>query len=127
MWEFPENDLGLVLSRGEPSRHEPSRKSLAAANVKVRCKTFCPGFPRDPADWQDFHHDLFLDALLRMEAEERLASGILGRWPLWEIRKWAIMRPEAAERIGWTVIVAAGILSGALWHVLSPHVAWLGP
>jgi len=70
-------------------------------------------------DDDDVDDDCFLAAILEMEAEERAKRGILGRWPWWEIRTWAILNPERAEEVLGALILAAGIAVYVLWRFLT--------
>lgn len=75
----------------------------------------------------DFDPEAFLAVLRTMEAEERAEMGWLGRWPIWEIQRWAEQNPRLAEKAGVTIVIVSGVTVGVLWHVMSPHLTWLWP
>lgn len=95
-----------------------------ATNDKRPSEKYAFGRPHDPSTWTDEDHECFLAALLDMEREEREQAGLLGRWPLWEIRQWAILHPDAATQLAWAGILLAGIMLGLLGPVLLPWIAW---
>jgi hypothetical protein len=96
----------------------------AAANHKRPSEKYAFGLPHDPSTWTDEDHECFLAALLDMEREEREQAGLLGRWPIWEIRRWAILHPDAATQLAGAGILVAGIMLGLLGPVLIPWIAW---
>lgn len=91
------------------------------ATVTIPAFGKMPTYANTPLD--DVDDDCFLAAILEMEAEERKRLGVLGRWPFWELRRWRILHPEAAERLWGAGILLAGTTLGVLWHVLAGWVA----
>lgn len=104
---FPINDLTLTRYPAGPH------------------KTFLKEWPSSVSLPDDIDEDEFFAAIL--EFEERRQLGLLGRWPFWEIREWAIRHPVAAERALCAFILIAGTALGVLWHVVSPSIPWIRP
>ena len=68
----------------------------------------------------DLEDEYFLAGILELEREERHQAGILGRWPLWEIRQWLIREPERLETALGACIIVSGIITWFLWNRLAP-------
>ena len=112
---FPINDMALI------ARRHPARSMRAiAANEKPVCEKFGGRFPADISKWTDEDHECFLAALLEMEQEDRARLGLFGRWPLYQIREWALRNPEHAETAFGAAVIIAGIALGLLGHILPP-------
>ncbi|MFM7292505.1 MAG: hypothetical protein ACKO6B_14950 [Planctomycetia bacterium] len=81
----------------------------------------------DLSDWSEQDLDLFLalDAQLEEEEAARAQAGVLGRWPFWEIRQWAVARPDQAEQALWVGVFVAGTVLGLLWPILKPCLVWM--
>ena len=115
---FPLNDVWRISREWARAGH------AAAANHKRPGEKHIFGLPHDTRFWTDEDHECFLAALLDMEREERERAGLLGRWPLWEIRRWAILHPDAATYLAWAGILVAGIMLGLLGPVLIQWIVW---
>jgi hypothetical protein len=112
---FPINDIGLVHRQ-----QLPRVMRCSDTNEKSLCEKYDERFPADISKWTDEDHECFLAALLEMEQEDRARLGLLGRWPLYEIREWGLRNPGHAETALGAAVIIAGIAIGVLWHILSP-------
>ena len=112
---FPINDIGLVYRR-----HPPRIMRLSETNHKSLRDKFYARCPDDIAKWTDEDHECFLAGLLDMEQEDRARLGLLGRWPLYQIREWGLRNPEHAETAFGAAVIVAGIALGVLYYVLPP-------
>jgi hypothetical protein len=116
---FPLNDAHRF---GPPAA---TFRRLAVRNHKPRYEKYWPGLPRDTSLWTEEDHECFFAGLLEMEREERERAGLIGRWPIWEARQWAILHPEAAAKLRGALVLGAGVILGLLGPILVPWIVWV--